>query len=96
MRSTVTLGDISESTDFLIELYNLRRAYFDLDVNFATHRYQAEIVLESAVAEAIYSQQKEVDHWKFAWEQDNKFYDTFWFGAGTMGTIVLIIMFLVN
>ena len=95
-KSTVTLGDISDGTDFLIELYNLKRAYVELDNNFAHYRYTAEITLQDTVGEVTADMQKEIDYWKMAWEQDNKFYDTFWFGAGTAGIVILAIMFLVK
>ena len=94
MRSTVTLGDISDGVDFLIGFYHLKRAYVKLDNNFANYRYMAEITLQDKVGEVTANMQKEVDHWKLAWEQDNKWYNKFWFGATVATAIMVLTMFL--
>lgn len=96
MRSTVTIGNISDGVDYMMELYNLRRAYFDLDNNFANYRYTAEIVLQDKVGEVTVNMQKEIDYWKLAWENDNKWYDTFWFGLLTGVITIVALTFAVN
>lgn len=88
-RSTVTIKSISDGVDFLMELYSLRRAYIDLNSNYSIYRWKAEITLKAAVETVISNQQKEVDHWKLAWEDENKWYKKFWFGA-TVATIVMV------
>ena len=91
MRSTVTLGDVSNGTDFLIELYNLKRAYVGLDQNFAHYRLLAESKLRDAVEIAVADLKEENKHWKAAYDQENKWYKTFWFGA-TAATIVIVLI----
>ena len=56
----------------------------------------AEITLQDKVGEVTANIQKEIDFWNNAWEQDNKWYSTFWFGATTATVVIILIMFLVK
>lgn len=44
-------------------------------------------MLRNAVKEAIGTKDNEIDYWKNAYEQENKWYKSFWFGIA-VGVVV--------
>lgn len=71
---------LPDAIDLLIELGQLRRAYSDLQGNFLQYQIDTDIMLRNAVNEAIGTKDDEIEHWKVAYEQENKWYKSLWFG----------------
>ncbi|MCP4394527.1 MAG: hypothetical protein GY804_09720 [Alphaproteobacteria bacterium] len=95
-RSSLNVGQVGDGIDLLIELSQLRRAYVDLEANYANYRTTAEIDLKNAVNDLNEIKQAEVDFWQDAYEQENKWYKSFWAGLAAGFIAAVAIVYAVN
>jgi len=84
---------LPDAIDLLIELGQLRRAYVDLQSNYLLYQMDVEII-QSGVNDVKKMKDNEIRFWKGAYEQENVWYKSVWFGiaigvVGAAGSIYL-------
>ena len=80
-----------DAIDLLIELSNLRRAYADLQSNYILYQIDLENI-KAGNKDLDKMRKVEIEFWKDAYEQENKWYKSFWFGlaCGVTGAVAIV------
>jgi len=77
---------LPDAIDLLIELGQLRRAYVDLQSNYILYQMDVEMI-QSGVNDVKRMKDNEIRFWRGAYEQENVWYKSVWFGIA-VGAVV--------